>query len=92
MAQQEGNLRARYAEDREYLERLLDLEHLLEATLSGFGYTSALASEDPDVTVDVFGRVHQVEPARLVADKRRRKAARCEVLFADSTMPRSHPG
>lgn len=83
MAQQEGNLRARYAEDRRNLERLLDLERLWEATLSGFADTSALATDDPEVTVDAFGRAHQVEPARLIADKRRTTAARRQALFAD---------
>jgi hypothetical protein len=77
MALLEGNLRARYAEDREYLERLMDLE----VTLGGFA--SALYSDDPEVMVDVLGRSHQVEPTRLIADRRRTNAARCRVLFED---------
>lgn len=59
MGQQEPDLRSRYAEDREYLEHLMDLEHLLEVTLGGFALTSG-AMSDPGEKVDVFGRAHQV--------------------------------
>lgn len=46
MAQYGDNLRAKYAENREYLEHLMDFEHLLEVTLGGFAVTSALRSHE----------------------------------------------
>lgn len=82
MAQDEGDLRARYAEDRDYLERLMDLEHLLDATLSGFGAASALGLDDPEITVDLSGRAHQAAPSRMIADKRGGDARKGQVLFA----------
>ena len=78
-----GNHKSGTAEERGHLEWLLDVDRLLSATLGGFAVQSALSSEDPEVTVDVLGRTHQVEPPRLIADKRRTVAARRQVLFAD---------
>jgi hypothetical protein len=78
----EENLRTRYAEDREYLDRLMDLENLLDVTLSGFAVTSALGSGDLDGMVDAFVPVHRAERVRRVADKRRRIATRRRALPA----------
>jgi hypothetical protein len=64
------------------LERLLDLEHLLDATLSGFGVPSATSSDYVGVAVDLFGRTHQVESGRLIANKVETKAARVRAMFA----------
>ncbi len=65
------NLRTRYAEDREYLERLMDLEDLLEATLSGFAVTSALRSDDPDGKLGTVVNAHRVGRTRQIGHKRR---------------------
>ena len=81
MSLYDENLRARYAEDREYLDRLMDLEDLLDVTLSGFGVTSALRPDGPDEMVDAFVHVHWVERSRPISDKHH-KATRRRALSA----------
>lgn len=54
MAQQEGNRRVTGAVSRKRFEHIVDLERLLDATLSGFGVASALSADNPELTFDPF--------------------------------------
>jgi hypothetical protein len=82
MAQRKRDRDGTSAEEREQAEDRFDLDHLVDVTLGGFGLTPDLASDSSDVLVDALGRAHQIEPARLIADKRQTNAARCQVLFS----------
>lgn len=77
-----GSSKKTSATRRGPVDRLLDLERLLEATLSGFGVTRALRDGDAEMTLDELGRTRQVDPVRFIGDKRRASAFRREVLFA----------
>lgn len=83
MTEGRGSYKRTSALGRTHLERIFDLERLLDATLSGFADTWAQSTDDSQMRMDELGRVHQIAPPRLIADKRRANARRCQVLFAD---------
>jgi hypothetical protein len=82
MAQREGNGKSRSAADRGHLDRLADLERLLESALSALPDRPSSADCNPEISIDALGRAHQVQPPRSTADSRRVKTGRTQLLFA----------